>query len=198
MHKYPLTCTNPYFNILDFFSFSFFLVFWEWLILLFICFWSVVFQSILFCILWFFATGKITNVKDWADIQKHLAILFQGVEASLNNWLKHPPIPVIPWNQFHGIYFNPSNPDLIQYSLKQNHNFRACLWQHLGRTIQKNITGNVDMILAFLWDFSNVCENWTTLNFNKNGHLLEKVFIMVLRGRFKKNFYKYFFSVCND
>lgn len=81
MYKYPLTCTNPYFNILYFFFFNIL-----GMILLFVVYFWSAFQGILFCILRFFATGKITNVKDWADIQKHLAILFQGVEAFLNDW----------------------------------------------------------------------------------------------------------------
>lgn len=91
MHKYPLTCTNPYFNIFYFF----FLIFWEWYFCLFVCFWSIAFQSVLFCILRFFAAGKITNVKDWVNIQNYLAILFQRIEASLNDWLKHPQIPLL-------------------------------------------------------------------------------------------------------
>ena len=56
------------------------------------------------------------------------------------------------------------------------------------------------MILAFMWEFSNVCENQTTLNFNRNSRPLGKVLVTVLlRGRFPKNsFFKYLFSVCND
>lgn len=44
------------------------------------------------------------------------------------------------------------------------------------------------MILAFLWEFSNVYENRTTLNFNRNSHSLGKVLVTVLlRGGFPKN-----------
>lgn len=93
MHKDPLICTNFYFNIL----YSFLYIFENDVFHSFICLWSIDLCGILFCIIRFFATVQITNVKGWADSQDHLAILFQGAEALCMiqpwdpiHWIIHP------------------------------------------------------------------------------------------------------------
>lgn len=83
--QYPLICTNLYFNAL-------------FLFYTYICIKNDVFHLFLIysipeyltSILTFFATGKITKVKDWADRHNHSAIEFEGAGTSLNDSLKHP------------------------------------------------------------------------------------------------------------